>query len=174
MEEVPGTPWDIEALSVSAVHQRSIGNARDIVILDWLRQGDTRPFAAWVMSGHTPSPNVLLALAVMMTRSDNPAFEPDRIGDTRIREIAQLLPLGVSVTGKGKRTGDPANAVRDRLIAREVAKAMGSGLSREKAAGLVTDWLADVGIHMGSDNVEKAYKAHKPTFSGTKSRQSVP
>lgn len=43
--ETPGTPWDIEALAVVRDHARSIGNARDIVILDWLAKGDTRPFA---------------------------------------------------------------------------------------------------------------------------------
>ena len=174
MDELPGTPWDIEAISVSEVHQRSIGNARDIVILDWLTKGDTRPFAAWVMRGHLPSKEVLLALAVMMARSDNPAFAASRINDPNIREVAQLFPLGLGVTGKGRRTGDPANATRDRLIAREVAKAMASARSRESAADFVTEWLAGCGIHMGSDNVEKAYKSHRLMFSGTKAGQSVP
>ncbi|MFG1346126.1 hypothetical protein V5F59_14625 [Xanthobacter autotrophicus DSM 431] len=172
--ETPGTPWDIEALAVVRDHDRSMGNARDIVIMDWLAKGDTRPFADWIMCGHAPSQEVLIALAVMMTRADNPSFDPAGIDDPKMREIADIFPLGIEVTGKGKRTRDPANIIRDKLIARDVARAMARNLSREKAVGLVTDWLAEIGIHMGTDAVEKAYKTHKSEIVGTKPDQSVP
>lgn len=172
--EAPLTPWDIEALAVERCHARSTRNARDIVIMDWLVKGDTRPFADWVMCGHAPSHKVLLALAVMMARADNPHFDPAGVADPAIREVADCFPLGIEVTGKGKRTSDPANVVRDKIIAREMVKVIARGLSRERAAGFVMDWLADIGIHMGSDNVEKAYKAHKSKFTGMKSSQSVP
>lgn len=172
--ETPGTPWDIEALEVARDYGRSIVNARDIVILDWLMKGDTRPFADWVMYEHVPSREVLLALAVMMTRADNPRFDPPGLGDPKLIEVAKMFTLGLEVRGKGKRTPDPATIVRNRYIAREVARAMQRGLSREKAVGFVTDWLTGIGIYMGTDAVEAAYKKHKAEIVGMDSHQSVP
>jgi hypothetical protein len=172
--ETPGTAWDIEALLVARQHDRSIGNARDIVILDWLAKGDTRPFADWIMCGHVPSREVLLALAVMMTRGDNPRFDPAGFADPKMREIAEIFPLSIEVRGKGGRGADLANVGRNRRIALEVARAMARGLTREGAVETVANWLAEIGIHMGTDNIEKAYKAHKSEVVGTNSRYSVP
>lgn len=171
---LPGTAWDIEARAVARDHDRSIGNARDLVILDWLAKGDTRPFADWALRGHTPSPNVLKALAVMMTRADNPRFNPAGIDDPELSEIVDLFPLGLAVTGKGKRRADLANVERDKRIALEVAKAMSRGSSMEKARDDVTDWLASIGFHLGTDAVEKAYKTYKGSIFGTNSAASVP
>jgi hypothetical protein len=171
----PGIAWVIEALLVARDYGRSIDNARDLVILEWLRKGDTRPLADWIMCGHVPSSEVLLALAVMMTRADNPRFDPAGLGDPKLVEIAEIFPLGIQVTGRGRRAPDETNVVRDRRIALEVERAMSRGLSREKAISFVTDWLAEIGIHLSADAVEKAYKKHKSRIArGTNSRQSVP
>lgn len=170
----PGTAWDIEALAVARDHGRSIDNARDLVILDWLSKGDTRPYAEWIMGGHVPSRVVLVALAVMMTRGDNPRFDPAGLADPKMREIAEVFPLRLEVAGKGRRSSDLANLVRDRTIAREVANEMRRGLTREGAISSVADWLATCGVHMGSDAVEKAYKTHKDGLVSTNKRKSVP
>lgn len=164
------TAWDIKAAAVARDHDRSIGNARDIVILERLSKGDTRPFASWVIRGHTPSPNVLRAIAIMMARADNPRFNPAGFTDPEFTEIAELFPLGLKVIGTGKRVGDLDNVERDKCIALEVAKAMTRGMTREKAVECVADWLADIGIPLETDAVEKAYKAHKKSIVGTNSR----
>lgn len=161
----PGTAWDIEALLVTRDHGRSIGDARDLVILDWLAKGDTRPFADWIMCGHIPSREVLLALAVMMTRGDNPRFDPAGFADPKMREIAEIFPLSIEVTGR--RVRDPERGQRGRGIALAVAKEMTRGSSYNEALDTVTDWLPSVGVFLGRDAVEKAYKAHKPKRSGT-------
>lgn len=168
--DTPGTAWDIEALLVARDHGRSIGNARDLVILDWLAKGDTRPFADWIMGGHVPSREVLQALAVMMTRGDNPRFDPAGFADPKMREIAEIFPLSIEVTGKGKRGRDPERVQRDHGIALAVAKEMAGGSSYDEALSTVTDWLPSVGVFVERDAVEKAYKAHKPKRSGTNSR----
>lgn len=176
--DTPSRAWDIEALHAARDHGRSISNARDLVILDWLAKGDTRPFADWIMCGHVPSREVLLALAVMMTRGDSPRFNPAGFADPKMREIAEIFPLGIKVTGKGKREADLENVTRDIGIALAVRRGMeDDGLSQRKAIERLTDDLASIGVHMGSDNIEKAYKAHKskirrskPKHSGTNSR----
>jgi hypothetical protein len=168
--ETPGTPWDIEALEVARDRGRSVSDARDIVIKDWLTEGDTRPFADWIMCGHVPSREVLLALAVMMTRGDNPRFDPAGFADPKMREIAETFPLRIEVKGKGSRGRDLAWVQRDRRVAREVDGVMTRGSSYNEALDTVTNWLSGIGIGMGRDAVEKAYKAHKPRRSGTNSR----
>jgi len=82
--------------------------------------------------------------------------------------LAQSLPFGLFVTGKGKRQRDMEKIWRDRLIAREVAK-LKSDIGYDKAIDVVHEWLPTVGMHLSRDAVEKAYKAW-----GTKARQSVP
>ncbi|MBR1209467.1 hypothetical protein [Bradyrhizobium sp. JYMT SZCCT0180] len=167
--DTPGTAWDIEALLVARDRGRSIGNARDLVILDWLAKGDTRPFADWIMCGHVPSREVLLALAVMMTRGDNPRIDPAGLEDPKMREIAEIFPLSIEVTGKGKRGRNLERIQRDRGIALAVAKEMAVGSSYDQALSAVTDWLPSTGVFLERDAVEKAYKAHKPKRSGTNS-----
>lgn len=172
--EDPGTAWDIEALDVARDHRLSMEDARNQVILHWLRQGDMRPFADWIMCGHVPCRDVLLALSVMMTRGDNSRFDPAGLPD-RLRKIAEVFPLSIKVAGREIRGGNLANGVRDRIIAREVAKEMARGLTLEKAVCSVTGWLAEeCRIHLGTDAVEKAYKNHKDKVVDTKSRKSVP
>lgn len=122
------------------------------------------------MCGHVPSREVLLALAVMMTRADNPRFDPAGLADPKMREIAEIFPLGIEVSGKGKRKRNLANIVRDKRIALEVAKAMAKPMTLEKAAEFVADWLDGIGIGMGTDAIVKAYKAHKADIVGTNSR----
>lgn len=168
------TAWEIDAADVKRQCGISTEAARDYVILNWLKNGDMRPFSSWVLQGHTPSRNVLRALAVMAARADNPRFSPDEVGDPEISEIIDLFPLGLEVTGKGKKRADLANVTRDRRIAFEVAKQMEQGLRYDAALDAVSDWLADVGIGLSRDAVEKAYKAHRPRHAGTNSRQSVP
>ncbi|MET3841387.1 hypothetical protein [Bradyrhizobium sp. OAE829] len=176
--DTPGTAWDIEALLAARDHGLSVDHARNIVILDWLAKGDTRPFADWIICGHVPSREVLLALAVMMTRGDNPRFDPAGFVNPKMREIAAIFPLSIKVNGKVSRGADLENVVRDKGIALEVRRSMeDDGLSREKAIERLTDDLASIGVHMGGDNIEKAYKAHKskirrskPKHSGTNSR----
>lgn len=168
--ETPGTPWDIEALAVARDHGRSIGNARDIVILDWLTKGDTRPFADWTMCGHVPSQEVLLALAVMMTRGDNPRFDPAGLRDPKLREIAEIFPLSIEVAGKGKRKGDLAVEQKNRIVAREFWRIRAAGVGYGPALDQVTDWLSEIGIGMSRDAVEKASKQYKPEAYGTNSR----
>lgn len=156
------TAWDIRAAEVARDHNQSMDDARNYVILEWLREGDTRAFCSWILRGHLPSPNVLRAIAVMMARADNAKFCPAGFDDPEMSEIAELFPLGLKVTRKGKRGRDLEIVERDKRAALEVAKEMARGSGYDRALDVVTSWLPKVGVHIERDAVEKAYKAHKP------------
>lgn len=165
--ETPEHEWDGDAFAVARDHDRSIGNARDLVIMDWLIKGDTRPLSDWLMRGHAPGAEVMKALAVMLVRGHLDA-DQRWFDDASVKETAEIFTLGLSVVGKGKRGGDPALRVRDKHIALEVAKAKRS-MTELEAFEYVADWLGTIGHRMSAHNVEKAYKKHKHLIHGTNS-----
>ncbi len=169
MMEVPEHEWDGEALAVARDHDRSIGNARDLVIMDWLIKGDTRPLSDWLLRGHVPDTAVMKAVAVMLVRG-HPDADQRWFSDPAVREVADVFTLRLEVAGKGKRGRDPAIVERDKRIALEVAREMARGSSLEKACEVVAEWLVSIDYDLGTDAVAKAYKNHKHLISGTNSR----
>lgn len=170
--ETPEQEWDGEALDVVRDHGRSIGNARDLVILDWLTKGDTRPLSDWLMRGHAPGEEVMKALAVMLIRG-HPDANQKWFKNPGMTDIAEIFTLRLEVAGKGKRRGDAALRVRDKRIALEVAKAKQT-MTEIVAFDTVAAWLVDIGHPMTSENVQKIYKAQKHLIYGTNSAPSVP
>lgn len=177
MSDEPGTAWDVEALEevqggkVVQGRKVTIGAARDIVILRYLKEGDTRPFADWIMfARHIPSRRVLFALAVM-TRADNPGFDTAGFGDPGVIAFAEFFPLGLKVTGKGMRKSDLETDKRNQLIVGNVERERASGLSRDKAVKAVAGLLAEGGHHISEGAVDKIYKDQKrKARGGTNSR----
>jgi hypothetical protein len=106
-----GTPWGIQA---SRLQQGGCSpeNARDLVILDWLRKGDTRPLADLLRTGIVPSSLVLSYLASMLHPADG----------TEDAVSYMLVP-------KRRREGRGANdnpeiEIRDQLIADNIERLM--------------------------------------------------
>lgn len=158
---VPEHEWDGEAIDVARDHGRSIGNARDLVIMDWLLKGDTRPLSDWLMRGHVPSAEVMKALAVMLVRG-HPDADQKWFDNPAVKETAEIFTLGLTVVGKGKRSGDPVNHARDKRIALEAARLMASEKTEDEAFKEVSEWAYRIGIRsMGYDNVKKIYQKNK-------------
>ena len=172
--ETPGTAWDIRAIEVTKSSGVSMDDARNYVIMERLKVGDTRPFADWIMCGHRPSPGVLRAVAVMMTRGDNQRFDPAGLGDPDLIEIAEVFPLSLVAVGNGKRKGDLDVEQKNRIVAREFWRLRAEGVGYGPALDQVTEWLSEIGIGMSRDAVEKASKQYRPKACGTNSGQSVP
>ncbi len=163
--DAPGFLWDVEALQISEDFQCSLSATRDLVILSWLRAGDTRPFYDWILCGHRPAQPILQAIAYMMLRADGLRFDPRQTPDPA---LASSLPFGLAVKGKGRRLPDLERVGRDRCIARAVAREMALGSKYDAAISAVHEWLPSAGVHLSRESVEKAYKTW-----GSKNRQSV-
>ncbi len=158
--EVPEHEWDAHAIDVAREHGRSIGIARDLVIMDWLTKGDTRPLSDWLLRGHVPGEAVMKALAVMLVRG-HPDANQKWFDDPAVKETAEIFTLGLKISGRGKRGGNPAIHSRNKRVALEVAKAKRT-MTEKEAFEHVSEWARSIGQRgMGPDNVEKIYKEYK-------------
>jgi hypothetical protein len=148
--------WDVQAGGVHEETGEPIEAARDHVILWWLRKGDTRPFYDWVLSGHTPSREVVVTLAAMMAQADSP--------DALSSKLEAAVPYALRVAGK--RRGDRSNPevdARDYFIGREVARRIADGDGYESAISTVHGWLPSVGINVTPQTVRNAYDERRQT-----------
>ena len=142
------TPWDIRVDQLMREYNATQQIARDLVILDWLLKGDTRPFTAFVIKGHhIPGIEVIRYVALMM----NPAKGTD-----------ENVPFALVISSRGRkgRRRNPAIEIRDKLLAQKVELLMETK-SYNEALNEVADLLGE-GLDSDSrDTVEKAYKRYK-------------
>jgi hypothetical protein len=68
-----GAPWDDQVAHLMSHEGMARDRARDQVILEFLKRGDSSALAALLIDGHVPSPNVRFSLALMLL--DNEAAE---------------------------------------------------------------------------------------------------
>jgi hypothetical protein len=62
----PANAWTVEAEMVSSAKDIPHAEAIDLIIVRYLRFGDTRALAWWLYEGHTPSPTTLKYIACML------------------------------------------------------------------------------------------------------------
>lgn len=153
--------WDALVLGLQDEAGITVAAARDRVILHRLAQGDTRPFFDFVLRGHAPSRDVIVTLAVMMTKADSP--------DALTPELNAATQYSLKVTGK--RRGDrsnPETETRDYFIGRAVAKLIDGGEKYDAAIGAVHAWLPSVGVNVGQQTVRDAYDERISQTRGNK------
>ena len=63
-------PWNEQVAHLMGREGMSRDKARDRVILDFLKRGDSSALAALLMDGHVPAPNVRFILALMLLDND--------------------------------------------------------------------------------------------------------
>ncbi len=145
--DLPGTPWDIRVDQLMRENNATQQVARDLVILDWLLKGDTRPFTAFVTQGHGPGNEVIKYIALMM----NPAKGTD-----------EYVPYALEVSSRGRkgRRSSPTIEMRDKLLAQNVERLMETN-SYNEALDEVADLLGEGLDNDPRDTVEKAYKLYK-------------
>ena len=151
--DLPGTPWDIHVDQRIKENNLTQNQARDVVIIEWLRKGDTTPFTAFVSAGHTPSIDIIKYVALMM----NPPEGTDK-----------LVPFSLKTSPRGRkgRPPDPVIEARGKLSAQYVERLMKEGKSYDKAIDIVTQIIVDDQIDKyvdasPRDTVEKDYKRYK-------------
>lgn len=146
--ELPETPWDIQVDRRVQENNLSKEAARDVVIIEWLRKGNTTPFTAFVSAGHIPSIDIIKYVALMM----NPPDGND-----------ELVPYALEVSSRGKRGSrrDPAIEERNKLMAKNVKRLIEEGKTYNKALDEVADLVGEGLDNDPRDTVEKAYKRYK-------------
>jgi hypothetical protein len=63
-------PWNDQVADLMSREGMSRDKARDRVILDFLKRGDSNALAALLMDGHVPAPNMRFVLALMLLDND--------------------------------------------------------------------------------------------------------
>ena len=142
----PSNSWEVEARWLwSEKRDWSPARCREAVIVEHLQRGDTRPLAAWLASGHRPSPGLCLHLARMLQPAAGTEAE---------------IPFEL-VTSSRQRSGgrrpDFDKETLDKVLANKVHHRIGQGITREAA-------VVEVANELGGENtvsrVDKAYQTH--------------
>jgi hypothetical protein len=66
-----GAPWDDQVAHLMSREGMPRDKARDRVILDFLKRGDSNALAALLIDGHVPAPNVRFVLALMLLDNED-------------------------------------------------------------------------------------------------------
>ena len=110
LDSDPDNAWTIEAEMVSSVRDIPRAEAIDLVIVRYLRFGDTRALAWWLDEGHTPSPATLKYIACMLqpgSGASTKSFPYELIAKSRTPK-------------RGRPTKRPEENLRDWLIYKNV------------------------------------------------------
>ena len=148
--DLPGKAWDIRVDQLMRKANASQQVARDFVILEWLLKGNTVPFTAFVIQGHSPSVEIIRYVALMM----NPAKGTD-----------EIVPYALEVSSRGRKGRRPDHEieVRGKLTAQYVERLMKEGKSYDEALFEVAEVLGEgLDSDIPRDTVEKDYKRYKP------------
>lgn len=148
---VQGAPWhplDTSWGSEAAYYHRMSGEpiecTRDFVILRYLFDGDTRPLAALLVSGHAPGPAVLRHLSKMLQPADG---------------TEDKIPFRLDVKdrlGRKGRRRDPEIPWRNFLISKNV--------EREIAEGEKYEFDAILNVASMMPNAHKAYQTVRDAY----------
>jgi hypothetical protein len=63
-------PWDDQVAQLMSHEGMPRDKARDQVILEWLKRGDSHALAALLIDGHVPAPNIRFVLALMLLENE--------------------------------------------------------------------------------------------------------
>ena len=114
ISNVPDQPWTIEADMISTVRQISMSDAIDLVILRYLRAGDTRALAWWCYEGHCPSNRILQFLGIML--------QPETQVSTVSLPYELIAKSRIPTRGRPKKR--PETKLRDWLMYRNIVRYM--------------------------------------------------
>nr|ADI18630.1 hypothetical protein [uncultured Rhodospirillales bacterium HF4000_24M03] len=149
-ESLPEQPWTIEADLLSAIRQISLNEAIDLVIVNYLKAGDTSPLAYWFFEGHCPSPTILKYIACMLL--------PGSGSESHVP--FKLISKSRSPT-RGRPSKGPQQKLRDRLIFINVAS-----LIQQHGPGTYDSAITKISELQGLNEhiVKRAYDRHKASL----------
>jgi len=143
------TPWGSEADYYHKMTDETFEYCRDFVILRYLLDGDTRPLAAWLVSGRAPGPEVLKYLSAMLQPAEG---------------TEDKVPFRLIDKNRLQRSGprrDPEIPWRNFLLSKNVEREMGEGKKYEfEAIPNVASMLPN--SDKAHQTVRDAYDKHHP------------
>ncbi|HEY6254806.1 MAG TPA: hypothetical protein VIY51_03345 [Xanthobacteraceae bacterium] len=138
----PGAPWNDKVARLMSREGVSRDKARDQVILEGLKRGDSGALAALLIDGHVPSPNVRFVLALMLL--DNDAAE-DAIATHHLDPDLWWLPHRLVVKA---RPGKPRRRA-----------AAGKGAGKHAPATKSSQLMPDLGYQVAIARLDQAVLA---------------
>jgi len=147
LDNAPDRPWTIEADIIGTIREIDENEAADVVIVRYLKAGDTRALAWWLYEGHCPSPIVLKYIACML--------QPGK-ADTNHIPFELISKSRTPRRGRPKKR--PEQNLRDWLIYKEV-----SNLIHDMGRGSYDAAIAKVAELQGLNEyvVKRAYEQVK-------------
>ena len=144
--------WTIEAEMVSSAKDIPHAKAIDLVIVRYLRFGDTRALAWWLYEGHTPSPTTLKYIACML--------QPGSGASTKSLPYELITKSRTPMRGRPPK--GPEADLRDWLIYKNVQRFMDeSGPGTYDAA--ISQTAALQGLNQAA--VKRAYEGMKSVIA---------
>jgi hypothetical protein len=151
--------WTIEAEMVSSVRDIPRAEAIDLVIVRYLRFGDTRALAWWLDEGHTPSPATFKYIACML--------QPGSGASTK--SLPYELIAKSRTPKRGRPPKGPEPDLRDWLIYKNVQRLMdekGPGTYDAAIRQIADlDGLNQAAVKRAYEDMKLVIAAHKTTPS---------
>jgi hypothetical protein len=169
---VPGTPWDRQVAHLVRSEGLPRGKARDRVILDWLKRGDSKALAALLIDGHVPAPNVRVVLALMLLDNGYADAVIARHNlDPELWQLPYRLVIKAS-PGKHRSARSPKKEERHRLLDKNVGRLMPE-LGYEAAIAQVDEAVRATGGAVGKQAIRDRRHGKKRKNNYVPTKRSV-
>jgi len=159
LDSDPENAWTIEAEMVSSAKDIPRAKAIDLVIVRYLRFGDTRALAWWLYEGHTPSPTTLKYIACMM--------QPGSGASTK--SLPYELIAKSRTPKRGRPTKRPEADLQDWLIYENVQRLIDEAGPGTYDAAIrqiaALDGLNQAAVKRAYEDIKSVMAAHKMTPS---------
>jgi hypothetical protein len=121
---VTSTPWDRQVAHLVSREGLTRDKARNRVILDWLKRGDTKALSALLIDGHVPAANVRVVLALMLL---DIADADAAIAQNKLDPELWQLPYRLVIKAyprKHRHLRSPDKVERDQFLDKNVGRLM--------------------------------------------------
>ena len=150
-------PWDGEAERLIREHNATQQVARDLIVLEYLREGDTRALAHWMMQDYCPGIEVRRFLSLMLAPERVAAEDPN----VKVEVPRDLVPYVLHAKRRGGGKGRRRNLVseeRDRAL-RELYDANKSEAGKGSSDGVVLEMAEQLGPYIRKSAIREAIKS---------------
>lgn len=150
-------PWDGQAERFIREHNATEQDARDLVVLTYLREGDTRALAHWLMLDYIPGIEVRRFLSFMLQPKRVAAENPNAKAEVPLDLVQYELQAIRRGGGKGRRR-NLASMERDKAL-RDLYDAKKSEAGKGSSDGVVLEMAEQLGPYIRKPAIREAIKS---------------